>query len=107
MISGLILTVCVALVIIGGIKRISSVAQVVVPFMALVCGDCADHSADAFGRDSGGALPPSYKMRFGFRAAAGEHLARPCCVQKESREYFLQRSGAWKCADRCSYREDR
>ena len=34
--SRLILTVCVALVIIGGIKRISSVAQVVVPFMALV-----------------------------------------------------------------------
>ena len=34
-ISGLILTVCVTLVIIGGIKRISSVAQVVIAFMAL------------------------------------------------------------------------
>ena len=34
-ISGLILTVCVALVLIGGLKRISSVAQVVVPFMAI------------------------------------------------------------------------
>lgn len=33
-ITGIILTLCVALVIIGGIKRISSVAQVVVPFMA-------------------------------------------------------------------------
>ena len=33
-IAGAILTVCVALVIIGGLKRISSVAQVVVPFMA-------------------------------------------------------------------------
>ncbi len=33
-IAGIILTVCVALVIIGGLKRISSVAQVVVPFMA-------------------------------------------------------------------------
>lgn len=33
-ISSIILTACAALVIIGGIKRISSVAQVVVPFMA-------------------------------------------------------------------------
>lgn len=33
-ISSIILTLCVALVIIGGIKRISGVAQVVVPFMA-------------------------------------------------------------------------
>ncbi|MDD3368305.1 MAG: sodium:alanine symporter family protein [Lachnospiraceae bacterium] len=34
-IAGLILTVCVALVIIGGLHRISAVAQVIVPFMAL------------------------------------------------------------------------
>lgn len=34
-IAGIILTICVALVLIGGIKRISSVAQVVVPFMAI------------------------------------------------------------------------
>ena len=33
-ITGILLTVCVALVIIGGIQRISSVAQVIVPFMA-------------------------------------------------------------------------
>lgn len=40
-ISGLLLTACVALVLIGGLKRISKVAQVVVPFMAIlyvVCG---------------------------------------------------------------------
>ena len=35
-ISGIILTVFVALVLIGGLKRISNVAQVVVPFMAIV-----------------------------------------------------------------------
>ena len=35
-ISGLLLTACVALVIIGGVKRISSVAEVIVPFMALL-----------------------------------------------------------------------
>lgn len=33
-ISCLVLTLCVALVLIGGIKRISAVAQVIVPFMA-------------------------------------------------------------------------
>ena len=33
-ITGVILTVCVGLVIIGGLKRISKVAEVVVPFMA-------------------------------------------------------------------------
>lgn len=35
-ISGLILTVCAALVIIGGVKRISAVAEVIVPFMAIL-----------------------------------------------------------------------
>lgn len=35
-ISGLLVTVCAALVIIGGIKRISGVSQVVVPFMAVL-----------------------------------------------------------------------
>ena len=35
-IAGIILTVCVALVIIGGLKRISKVAEVIVPFMAIL-----------------------------------------------------------------------
>ena len=35
-IAGLIITVCVALVIIGGLKRISRVAEVIVPFMAVL-----------------------------------------------------------------------
>lgn len=34
-ITAIVVTVCVALVLIGGIKRISSVAEVVVPFMAV------------------------------------------------------------------------
>lgn len=34
-IAGVILTACVALVLIGGLKRISNVAQVIVPFMAV------------------------------------------------------------------------
>ena len=34
-ITGIILTICVGAVVIGGLKRISSVAQIVVPFMAV------------------------------------------------------------------------
>lgn len=34
--AGLLITVCTALVVIGGIKRISDVSQVVVPFMAVI-----------------------------------------------------------------------
>ena len=36
MIASLILTVCVAAVLIGGVKRIASVSQIVVPFMAIL-----------------------------------------------------------------------
>ncbi|MCC8169072.1 MAG: alanine:cation symporter family protein, partial [Oscillospiraceae bacterium] len=35
-VGGLIVTVCTALVVIGGIKRISGVSQIVVPFMAIL-----------------------------------------------------------------------
>lgn len=35
-IASLVLTVCVALVLIGGVKRIASVSQIVVPFMAIL-----------------------------------------------------------------------
>ena len=35
-IAGLIVTLCVAAVVLGGLKRIASVAQIIVPFMAVV-----------------------------------------------------------------------
>lgn len=35
-IASIVLTICVALVLIGGLKRISSVSQLVVPFMAVI-----------------------------------------------------------------------
>ena len=40
-VTGLIVTVCAALVIIGGIKSISGVSQIVVPFMAIIYVLCA------------------------------------------------------------------
>ncbi|MEA4989003.1 MAG: sodium:alanine symporter family protein [Anaerovorax sp.] len=36
LIAGIILTLCVGLVVIGGIKRIASVSQIIVPFMAVI-----------------------------------------------------------------------
>lgn len=35
-IAGILITLCVALVILGGLKRIASVSQIVVPFMAVI-----------------------------------------------------------------------
>ena len=35
-IAGIIITLCVALVILGGLKRIASVSQIIVPFMAVI-----------------------------------------------------------------------
>lgn len=70
-IAGIILTICVALVIIGGIKRISSVAEVIVPFMAilyvatviiiLICNVTAIPDA----------IVTIIESAFGMRAAAG------------------------------------
>lgn len=34
--AGIVLTICVGLVVIGGIKRIASVSQIIVPFMAVI-----------------------------------------------------------------------
>lgn len=73
-VSGIIVTVCVALVVIGGIKRITKVSEIVVPFMAvlyivvavaiLVC--------------NASAIPAAFveivQSAFGMRAAAGGAL---------------------------------
>lgn len=73
-ISGIILTVCAALVIIGGVKRISSVAQVIVPFMALlyivaVLVILVTHVAQL-----PAAIVEIVESAFGLRAAAGGAL---------------------------------
>ncbi|MDO5415714.1 MAG: sodium:alanine symporter family protein [Lachnospiraceae bacterium] len=73
-ISGLILTVCVALVVLGGIKRIAKVSEVVVPFMAvfyvIACVVILVLNADR--------IPAAFltilESAFGLRAAAGGAL---------------------------------
>lgn len=70
-IAGLILTACVAFVIIGGLKRISSVAQVVVPFMALTYIIAALFILITNYQAIPGALLEIIQSAFGLRAAAG------------------------------------
>lgn len=70
-IAGLILTVCVALVIIGGIKRISSVAQVVVPFMALIYVVTVLIILFTHVTEIPAAIVTIVQSAFGLRAAAG------------------------------------
>ena len=73
-IAGIILTICVGMVIIGGIKRIASVSQIVVPFMAgiyiLACLVLLvlnyKHIPNAF--------KAIFEGAFGLRAAAGGDL---------------------------------
>ncbi len=73
-ISGLILTVCVALVVIGGIKRISKVAEVIVPFMAITYVIVAMIILVLNYKAIPGAFVEIIESAFGLRAAAGGAL---------------------------------
>ncbi len=70
-ITGIVVTLCAGLVIIGGIKRISGVSQVVVPFMAIIyivaCFSLIIINIDKLPD----AVATVVKSAFGVRAAAG------------------------------------
>lgn len=71
LIAGVILTICVALVVLGGIKRIASVSQIIVPFMAvfyvLACAAILVVNIEKVP----GAFALIVESAFGLRAAAG------------------------------------
>ena len=71
LITAVVITVCVGLVVIGGVKRIASVSQVVVPFMAVLyvvaCVVVLCVNAEAIPR----AFAEIFEGAFGLRAAAG------------------------------------
>lgn len=73
-IAGLIITICVALVIIGGLKRISKVAEVIVPFMAILYVAVALIILICNITKIPGALVEIVQGAFGLRAAAGGAL---------------------------------
>ena len=70
-IAGIILTICVALVIIGGIKRISTVSQVIVPFMALTYVVVVLIIIVMHITEVPAAFATIIKSAFGFKAVAG------------------------------------
>ena len=82
-ISGLLVTVCAALVLIGGLKRISKVAQVVVPFMAVAYIICGLSIIILNINKVPGALAEIVQGAFGLRAATGGALgAMMAAMQK-------------------------
>ena len=73
-ITGIVLTLCVGLVLIGGIKRISSVSQVVVPFMAILYVLFCVVLLAVNIKSIPAAIMEIVKGAFGLRAAAGGML---------------------------------
>jgi len=73
-VSGVLVTICAALVIIGGVKRISSVAQVIVPFMAIIYVVSVLVILITHVAMIPGAFMEIIENAFGLRAAAGGAL---------------------------------
>lgn len=73
-ISGIILTACTALVLIGGVKRISSVAEVIVPFMAIFYIGSTLMILITHVADIPAVFVEVVESAFGLRAAAGGAL---------------------------------
>jgi AGCS family alanine or glycine:cation symporter len=73
-ITGVILTVAVGLVIIGGLKRIANVSQVIVPFMSILYVAFALLLLIFNAEKIPGAIAEIVESAFGFRAAAGGAL---------------------------------
>ena len=73
-IAGIILTICVALVLIGGLQRISKVAEVIVPFMAITYILAALIIIGCNIDKLPGAFALIVKSAFGLKAVAGGAL---------------------------------
>ncbi len=73
-ISGVILTICAALVIIGGVQRISKVAELVVPFMAILYVVVTATILITHASEIPSVLLEVVESAFGLRAATGGAL---------------------------------
>lgn len=73
-ITGAVLTVCVALVLIGGIQRISTVSQIIVPFMAIAYVFICIVLLITKYKQIPGAVVEIFEGAFGMRAIAGGAL---------------------------------
>ena len=82
-ISGIVVTVFVALVVIGGIKRITTVSTIIVPFMAILYVVAAIVILICNAGEIPAALVEIFEGAFGLRAAAGGALgAMVAAMQK-------------------------
>ncbi len=70
-ITGLIITICVALIVIGGIKRIASVSEVIVPIMVVLYVGCCLMILVLHITEIPAAIVTIVESAFGVRAAAG------------------------------------
>jgi alanine or glycine:cation symporter, AGCS family len=94
-ITGLVVTVCAGLVLIGGIKRISGFAQIIVPFMAiayvLICFILLGNNLNKIP----GALAEVFEGAFGLKAVAGGALGSIMVAMQKgvARGIFSNESG--------------
>lgn len=94
-ISGLIVTICAALVIVGGLKRIVSVSEIVVPFMVVVyVGVCLIILIGNY-KAVPSALAEVFESAFGLRAVAGGALGAVIVAMQKgiARGIFSNESG--------------
>ena len=70
-ITGLLITVCVALIVIGGIKRIASVSEIIVPLMVVIYIGCCILILVTHITEIPAAFVKIVESAFGIRAAAG------------------------------------
>ena len=75
LIAGLVLTVCVALVVLGGLERIATVSQIIVPFMAIFYVAACVLILIVNAQKVPGAFRLIVESAFGLRAAAGGTLS--------------------------------
>jgi len=94
-ISSIVLAVCVALVIIGGLKRISTVSEIVVPFMAGLYVLAALIILVTNASKLPGAIVLVVESAFGMRAAAGGALGAVIIAMQKgiARGIFSNESG--------------
>ncbi len=70
-IAGLVITICVALIVIGGIKRIASVAEIVVPVMVVLYIGCCLLILVTHITEIPAAVVTIFESAFGLRAVGG------------------------------------
>ncbi len=70
-ITGLVITICVALIVIGGIKRIASVSEIIVPLMVVIYIGCCILILATHISEIPAAIVTIVESAFGVRAAAG------------------------------------